>query len=242
MKTVILCGGRGTRAYPLTAEVPKPLLLVGGQPVLRHVMDIYAGQGWTEFVLAAGYRADLVAEFAEELPADWAVEVVNTGEDTNTGGRVARVRDRVGDSFFLTYGDGVADIDLTALAQFHHGHPGAATVTTVPLPSPYGTLVRDDAGRVREFREKPRLRDHWINAGFMAMDARAFDWWAGEDLERDVLPALGGAGELFAYVHEGFWRSMDTHKDALELTALCGSSDDEEGGRPPWKRFATPAS
>ena len=237
MRTLVLCGGKGTRAHPHTAELPKPLLEVAGQPILRHVLDIYAAQGHTDFVLAAGFRADLVEAFADSLPSDWKVEVVDSGEDTNTGGRVSACRDRLGPTSFVTYGDGVGDVDLDALLAFHHGHAGAATVTTVPLPSQYGTLDVAADGRVERFREKPVLAEHWINAGFFVLDERAFDRWAGDDLERDVLPALGEAGELYAFRHAGFWKSLDTYKDALELTALC-----ETRGAPPWNRFATPAS
>jgi glucose-1-phosphate cytidylyltransferase len=236
MTTVILCGGKGTRAYPHTEDVPKPLLEVAGQPVLRHVMELYAAQGWDRFVLAAGFKAELIWKFANGLPSNWDVEVLDTGEDTNTGGRILRCRDHVGDSFFATYADGLADIDLDALARFHGSHAGAATLTTVALPSQYGTLDCDDDGRVRNFREKPILPDHWINGGFFVFDKRVFDSWEGEDLERDVLPALGNSGELFAYQHRGFWKSMDTYKDALELTKLCA------GGHPPWTRSETHAS
>ncbi len=228
MKTVILCGGKGTRAYPHTVDVPKPLLYVGGRPVLSHVMEIYANQGFREFVLAAGYKRELIENFAISADAAWNVEVVDTGEETNTGGRVARVADRLGDTFFVTYADGLGDVDLGALLEFHHGHDGCATLTTVPLPSQYGTLAIRGDGRIEDFREKPRLPDHPINAGFFVFDRRAFDFWAGEDLERDVLPALGAAGELYAYSHGGFWKSMDTHKDSRELSALF------ENGRGPW--------
>jgi len=228
MQTVILCGGKGTRAYPHTLEVPKPLLEVAGEPVLRHLMGIYAAHGFTDFVLAAGYKQELLGSFAAGLPASWKVEVVDTGEDTNTGGRVARCRGLLADTFFLTYADGLGDVDLPRLLEFHLRHPGCATLTTVPLPSQYGTIEIGDSGRVAAFAEKPRLIDHCINAGFFVVDQRAFDWWAGEDLERDVLPALGAAGELYAYRHDGFWRSLDTYKDALELGALCVP------GPPPW--------
>jgi glucose-1-phosphate cytidylyltransferase len=184
--TVILCGGKGTRAYPHTVEVPKPLLEVASQPVLRHVMELYAGQGYSRFVLAAGFKQELIREFARDLPPSWDVEVVDTGEDTNTGGRILRCRDYVEDTFFATYADGLADIDLEALARFHGSHAGAATLTTVPLPSQYGTLDCDGDGRVRNFREKPVLPDHWINAGFFVFDTAVFDGWEGEDLEREV--------------------------------------------------------
>jgi glucose-1-phosphate cytidylyltransferase len=236
LTTVILCGGKGTRAYPHTTEVPKPLLEVAGRPILRHVMEIYADQGCRSFVLSAGFKADLIRSFAGELPADWEVEVVDTGLDTNTGGRVRAVADRVGDVFFATYSDGLGDVDLGALLGFHRSHPGAATLTTVPLPSQYGTIEREADGRVAGFREKPILPDHWINGGFFVFDRRVFDLWRGDDLEREVLPSLGEAGELYAYAHAGFWRSMDTYKDALDLSALASS------GRAPWVRSATRAS
>jgi glucose-1-phosphate cytidylyltransferase len=230
MRTVILCGGKGTRAYPHPVEVPKPLLEVGDRPVLFHLMEIYAQQGFTDFVLAAGYKLPLIEAFAAELPGAWKVEVADTGTDTNTGGRVRQLADVVGDDFFLTYADGLGNVDLQRLLAFHRSHPGAATLTTVPLPSQYGTLDVDDRSRVHRFMEKPRLPDHLINAGFFVMDHRAFDMWPepGEDLERDVLPALGGRDELFAFRHGGFWKSMDTYKDAVELGTLCAD------GPGPW--------
>src|SRR4051812_6608242 len=180
--TVILCGGKGTRAYPHTVDVPKPLLEVAGRPVLQHVMEVYAAQGFQRFVLAAGFKAELIWKFANGLPSSWDVEVLDTGEETNTGGRILRCRDHVEDSFFATYADGLADIDLEALARFHASHGGLATLTTVPLPSQYGTLDCDDDGRVRNFREKPLLPDHWINGGFFVFDKAGFDGWEGEDL------------------------------------------------------------
>jgi glucose-1-phosphate cytidylyltransferase len=234
IRTLILCGGKGTRAYPHTVTLPKPLLEVGDVPVLRHVMEIYARQGLTDFILAAGFKHEAIAEYARTLPADWSVEVVDTGEDTNTGGRVLACRGLVGETFHLTYADGLGDVDLNALLTFHRGHDGSATVTTVPLPSQYGTIEASGNGRVERFREKPQLPDHWINAGFMVVEQGAFDHWAGDDLEKEALPALAASGELYAYRHQGFWKSMDTYKDALELSALC-----VEGGEP-WLGFGTP--
>ena len=242
VKAVILCGGKGTRAYPHTVDLPKPLLEVAGRPILQHVMEIYAGHGLTSFVLAAGFRTDLIVDFAGTLPSTWDVEVVDTGENTNTGGRVARCAPLLDDVFFLTYGDGLGDVDLEATLAFHRGHGGAATVTVVPLPSQYGTIECDPESRVVEFKEKPVLRDHWINAGFFVMDATVFDHGWGEDLERDALPALGAAGQLYAYRHEGFWKSMDTYKDALELTTLYERSERDRDGRPPWQRSKAVAS
>jgi glucose-1-phosphate cytidylyltransferase len=221
VRTVVLCGGKGTRALPSTASVPKPLLEVGDRPLLRHVLDVFAAQGRTDFVLAAGYRADMVEDFASTLPASWQVEVHDTGADTGTGGRVHRVRDVVGDRFLCTYGDGLADVDLDALVAFHDAHGRAATVTTVPLRSPYGTVDADAEGRVVRFAEKPVLAEHRVNGGFFVFERRALDAWAGDDLEREVLPALAERGELHAFRHDGFWRSADTFKEIQELAALC---------------------
>lgn len=229
MKTLILCGGKGTRAYPRTLEVPKPLMEVAGQPILAHVMEIYARQGFRDFVLAAGFKIDLIREFAAQVDPEWNVEVVDTGEDTNTGGRVARCAPLMGERYFVTYADGLGDVDLHALAEYHASHGGSATITVVPLPSQYGTVECDASDRVTHFLEKPRLPDHWINAGFFVLDDTASKWLDGEDFEREVMPELAGVGELFAYRHQGFWKSMDTYKDALELTALC------ESGAPPWR-------
>jgi glucose-1-phosphate cytidylyltransferase len=220
MQTVILCGGTGTRAYPHTLELPKPLMQVGDRPILLHLMQIYARQGFDRFVLSAGYRADLVANFAAELEAGWQVEVIDTGEHTGTAGRIIGCAPVLGHTFLATYGDGLGSINVKALLEFHSSHPGAMTVTAVPLPSPYGTLEWDEAGRVRRFIEKPRLSDHWIS----------------DDLEREVLPALAAAEELFVYRHHGFWRSMDTYKDALELSALCLKGDG------PWTNLWEPGS
>jgi glucose-1-phosphate cytidylyltransferase len=230
VRVLILCGGKGTRAYPHTLEVPKPLMQVGEEPILRHVMEIYARQGYRDFVLAAGYRADLIEEFAAGLPSDWRTNVVDTGEDTGTGGRVLACAGLLGPTFMVTYGDGLGSVDLGALVAFHRGHHRAMTVTGVPLPSPYGTMEWDESGRVHRFLEKPRLYDHWINAGFCVLEHRVFEQWSGDDLEREVLPALAADGELYVYRHTGFWRSMDTYKDALELSELCRE------GEEPWTK------
>lgn len=238
--TVILCGGRGTRAYPHTAEIPKPLMDVDGRPVLRHVMDIYAAQGHTTFVLAAGFKADAVVEYATTLPADWNVEVVDTGEDANKGDRVRAVLDLAGETFFLTYGDGVGNVDLSALTRFHGTHGGDATITVVPLPVQYGTLELGDAGRVDGFHEKPKLAGHWINAGFMVVSAAVVRGTSG-DLEDDVFPALSSAGRLYAHRHEGFWKSMDTYKDAIDLAAIAEKSR-QTNGTLPWLKSLTRAS
>ena len=232
LDVVILCGGRGTRAHPDTVDIPKPLLPIGDVPILDHVMGLFAAQGHRRFLLAAGYRAELVEERYASPPAGWEVVVVDTGLDTETGERIRRMGPHLrGTTFFATYADGLADIDLTALLAFHRQSGGLATVTTVPLPSQYGTLEIDGDGRVVDFQEKPRLHDHWINAGFFALEPGVFDHWEGEVLEREVMPALGRAGVLFAYRHRGFWKSMDTFKDRQELVAMVDS------GEVPWARW-----
>jgi len=218
--TVILCGGRGTRAYPLTEEFPKPLLTVGEVPLVEHVIGIYGRRGYTRFVLALGYLGDRIVDELGRRELPWSIDFVDTGVDTLSGERLRRCTSYVGDTFFATYADGFADIDLDALLAMHRGHGDAATVTTVPLPSPYGTLDIDGDHRVRAFREKPRLAEHWINAGLFVLRGELFDRHRGADLERNVLPSLASADELRAFRHVGFWRSCDTYKDVQELEAI----------------------
>jgi glucose-1-phosphate cytidylyltransferase len=229
---VILCGGRGTRAWPLTQDAPKPLLPVGDRPVIEHLLEIYLRQGVRRFVLATGYLGGMLEEWAAraDLSGDVTIDCVDTGDDSATGERVLRCADHVGSTFFVTYGDGLGNVDLTALlaAQVRDGI--LATVTTVPLPSQYGTVHLAEDDRVLGFSEKPVLPDHWINAGFFAFDRAVFDDWPGPDLERDVLPALASSGRLQAYRHPGFWKSMDTQKDVAEIGRLA-----TEGGCP-WLR------
>lgn len=210
------------------------MLEVAGQPVLRHVMEIYAAQQVTRFVLAAGYRRDIIEDWVPTLPREWQVDVVDTGDEADTGERVASCLDRVDDTFFATYGDGVGNVDVLASLRQHEASGAGATVTVVPLPSPYGTMDLDDNGRVHRFREKPQLADHLINAGFFVMQRAAVAGvaGAGPSLERDMLPALAEQDQLFGYRHNGFWRSMDTHKDVIELDRLAR----EEGI--PWMNLA----
>lgn len=234
MRTVILCGGRGTRAWPATAEIPKPMLEIGARPVVQHVMETYARQGFTDFVLATGYKGDVISAWARTLTGEWQVECLDTGDESDTGERLRACAEHIGAPFLATYGDGLGNVDVRAVMRRHLEHDGTATVTVVPLPSQYGTIDSDETGRVTAFREKPVLRDHWINAGFMAFDPEAVTDTPGTSLERDVLPALGAAGALYAYRHDGFWKSMDTHKDVVELNVLAN----EEGH--PW--LAVPTS
>jgi glucose-1-phosphate cytidylyltransferase len=232
MKVLILCGGRGSRAHPLTAETPKPLLTVHDRPLLLHIMEVFAGQGFDDFVLSAGWRSHRIAQFAAELDRGWRVEVVDTGEGTGTAGRIERCRSRLGDRFLATYGDGLANVDLGLLLALHETRARAATMTVVPYRSTYGLVELGPGDEARAVVEKPQLADRWVNGGFFVFDARVFDRWSGTDLERQVLPALAAAGQLTAYRHTGFWRSVDTHKDVVELATLLAASKVPVGAEP----------
>jgi glucose-1-phosphate cytidylyltransferase len=206
------------------------MMPINGTPILVHLMRIYADQGFTRFILAAGYRKEMLIDYFDGRFPDWQVDIVDTGEDVDTGERIARCAARAGGRFFATYGDGLGDIALSALLAEHERSGALATLTTVPLRSQYGLLVFDETtSRVQRFEEKPLIRDYWINAGFFVFDRDVFDFWEGANLERDVLPALARGRRLGVYKHEGFWKSMDTSKDQQEMENLCLN------GSPPWK-------
>ncbi|HEX2680761.1 MAG TPA: sugar phosphate nucleotidyltransferase, partial [Candidatus Dormibacteraeota bacterium] len=219
MKVVILCGGQGTRAYPYTKRIPKALMPVAGAPIVEQVMRIYAYHGYDQFILAVGYLKEDIARYFRRR-REWCVECVDTGDTTDTGGRLKRCLDRVGERFHATYCDGLGDVDVRAVADFHTAHGGAGTVTAAPLRSQYGILHSDDEDRIVEFVEKPVLREYWINAGFFVFNRDEVASIDGENLERDILPELARRGQLRVYRHHGFWRSMDTHKDQQELHGL----------------------
>jgi glucose-1-phosphate cytidylyltransferase len=229
---VILCGGRGTRLQERTAEIPKALVEIGGRPILWHVIQIYAAQGFRRFLLLVGYRGELIWRFAadSEWPDGVEVECVDTGADTPTGGRLARVRERLGaGTFCATYADGLADIDLAAALDFHRGHGEAATMTVVRPQLQFGVAELDGAGRISGFVEKPRF-EGWINGGFFCFEPAALDYISEDSvLEGEPLERLAADGRLRAYRHEGFWDCMDTYKDAVVLNDLWA-----EGGAP-WK-------
>jgi glucose-1-phosphate cytidylyltransferase len=228
----ILCGGRGTRLQEQTHAIPKALVEIGAKPILWHVIRIYASQGHRRFLLLTGYLGDQISDFAvaEPWPEPVEIECVDTGLDTQTGGRVAAVANRLAAGrFCLTYADGVADIDLSAQAA-HHDRSGAdATMTVVQPQSQWGLAVIDDSERITGFHEKPRL-DYWINGGFFVCEPSFLDSIEADSvLEREPLERVAAAGHLGAYRHHGFWDCMDTYKDAVTLNDLWSS------GRAPWQ-------
>jgi glucose-1-phosphate cytidylyltransferase len=232
---VILCGGRGTRLQEHTQSIPKPMVEIGGRPILWHVLQIFLAQGFRHFLLLTGYRGDQVAAFAHSAawPEDARIECLATGEDTPTGGRLHQAGEALGGrAFCLAYGDGVADIDLTALLAAHAEHGAPATMTVVRPPLPFGVAHLNGDGVVRGFSEKPRS-EHWINGGFFCFEPAVLDLLTPDCvLERGPLERLAVAGDLRAFRHEGFWDCMDTYKDAVALNDLWAAD------AAPWKLWA----
>jgi glucose-1-phosphate cytidylyltransferase len=228
MEVVILCGGKGTRSYPFTDVFPKAMMPIGGTPILVHLMRIFARQNVTRFVLAAGHRQEMLRDYFTGRFNHWKVDVVDTGEDTDTADRVRRCEPYLSETFLATYGDGLGNINLTELLSTHRRNGGLATVTSVPLRSQYGTIHFSNDRQVLNFQEKPVIRDYWINAGFFVFERRCFEYWEGQNLEGQVLPHLAKLGLLYTHLHEGFWKSMDTSKDQQEMEAIYKSDE------PPW--------
>jgi len=230
---VILCGGRGTRLQERTREIPKPLVEIGGEPIVGHVIRLYAAQGFEQFLLATGYKGELISAYAREArwPRDVHVRCVDTGENTPTGGRISLLQETLERerTFCATYADGVADIDLGALLSSHREHGALATMTVVRPALQFGVTELDRDGRVTRFREKPRS-EQWVNGGFFCFQRGALERIAPESvLEREPLQRLAADGELRAFRHEGFWECMDTYKDAVALNDLWAT------GNAPWK-------
>ncbi len=230
---LILCGGRGTRLQEKTVDIPKPLVEIGGKPIVWHVVQLYAVQGFRRFVLLCGYKGELMEQWAaaQDWPDGVSVECLDTGLDTQTGGRIHRAAGLIGDSAFAaTYADGVADIDLGALMSFHAEHGALASMTVVRPELQFGVTVIDGENTVTGFHEKPRS-EHWINGGFFLFEPGALDYLSGDTtvLEREPLEGLAADGQLRAFRHTGFWDCMDTYKDAITLNDLWA------GGNPPWR-------
>lgn len=229
---VILCGGAGTRLRGHAAPVPKPLVEVGGKPILWHVVKIYAAQGFNEFFLLTGFRGGLIERFAasEPWPDPVAVHCLNTGRDTPTGGRLRQACEVLeAETVCVTYADGVADIDLLGLLSQHRARGALATMTVVQPQLPFGVAELNGDGQVLSFSEKPRT-ENWINGGFFCFERRVLEALQPDSvLEAGLLRELAHAGALRAFRHYGFWRCMDTYKDALSLNQLWSA------GNAPWK-------
>jgi len=253
MKVAILAGGLGSRLQEETSIRPKPMVEIGGKPILWHILNIYSAHGFNEFVVALGYKGEFVKDYFLNFYAlnndltvdlssgaaqvhrgnqpDWKVQLVDTGAATQTGGRVKRLRHHLDSgTFLLTYGDGVADLDIRKLVEFHRAHGKLATVTAVRPPSRFGSFILD-GNRITKFEEKPQTGEGWINGGFFVLEPGVFDLIEGDDTlwERGPMEKLAAAGELMAFRHEGFWQAMDTLRERRVLEELWAS------GKPPWK-------
>jgi glucose-1-phosphate cytidylyltransferase len=254
VKAVILAGGFGSRLSEESVLRPKPMVEIGGRPILWHIMNIYGARGVQEFIIALGYRAEVIKQYFLNFCAnncdlsidigsgkttvhdgalpDWRVHLVDTGLYTQTGGRLKRLRPwlEADDVFMFTYGDGVADVDVAGLLAFHRSHGKLATVTTVRSPERFGRLAFE-GDRVLDFYEKPETGEGWINGGFFVLSPRVIDYIAGDDTpwERDPIQRLAQNGQLMGYRHHGFWSCMDTLKEKNLLEDLWIS------GNAPWK-------
>ncbi len=254
MKVIILAGGLGTRLQEETSVKPKPMVEIGGQPILWHIMNGYAAHGFNEFIVALGYKSEVIKnyflnfhDFRKDLTIDlhdgridahsgetenWTVHLIDTGTNTQTGGRLKRLAKWVGDgTFMMTYGDGVGDIDIKALVAQHCRLGKLATVTAVHPPSRFGELVISEDHQVSRFDEKPQTGQGWINGGFFVLEPQVLDY-IGDDAvpwEREPLQRLAAEGQLTAYEHNGFWQCMDTLRDVQLLEKLWTD------GNAPWK-------
>ena len=253
MKVVILAGGLGTRLSEETVTRPKPMVEIGGKPILWHIMNIYSEHGFNEFVIALGYKGEVIKEYflnyynfqsdltislktgdvkaSKNCYRDWIVHLVDTGHNTMTGGRLFRLKDRLKDeAFMLTYGDGVINVDIKKLVDFHKSHGKIATITAARPSARFGGM-KFNGNKVVEFTEKPQSGEGWINGGFFVFEPKFFDYLHGDAsiLEREPLENLTKEGELMAYKHEGFWQCMDTPRDKQLLEKMWDS------GKAPWK-------
>jgi len=256
MKVVLLAGGLGTRLSEETDVRPKPMVEIGGRPILWHIMKYYSSFGCTDFVVCLGYKGYMIKEYfanyflhEADVTIDlssnglevhqhnsepWKVTLVDTGSATMTGGRIKRVRRYIGDeTFMLTYGDGIGDVPIDSLIDFHRRHGRSATLTAVQPFGRFGALAIGDTERVESFVEKPRGDGSWVNAGFFVLEPRVIDLIEGDQTtwEKEPLEKLANSGELFAYKHRGFWRPMDTLRDKQELEKIWSE------GRAAWQSW-----
>lgn len=254
MKVVILAGGFGTRLSEETVNIPKPMVEIGGKPILWHIMKIYSHYGYNDFIICLGYKGYIIKEYfmnyfmhMSDITVDlsnggikvhnskaenWRVTLVDTGLDTMTGGRIKRIKDHLdGERFMLTYGDGVGDVNINSLVKFHESHGKLATMTAVQPSGRFGALRINDDKKVESFVEKPAGDGAWINGGFFVLEPQVIDYIKDDNTiwEREPLENLTKESQLFAYKHEGFWKPMDTLRDKIELEKLWSTKE------APWK-------
>ncbi|HJN02589.1 MAG: glucose-1-phosphate cytidylyltransferase [Nitrospinota bacterium] len=254
LKVVILAGGRGTRISEESVAKPKPMIEIGGKPILWHIMKSYSSFGFNEFIICLGFKGYIIKEYFanyylhmndvtidikkndckihQNLAEPWKVTLIDTGEDTMTGGRIKRIKKYVGDEpFMLTYGDGVSDIDISKLLAFHEGHGKYATVTATQPPGRFGAMDIDAKGKVLRFQEKASGNSGWINGGFMILQSEIFNYLEKDQtiFEKDPLENLAKDNQLIAYKYTGFWHPMDTMRDKIYLESLWIA------GKAPWK-------
>lgn len=225
MKTIILCGGMGTRMKEETEFKPKPLVGVGNQPILWHIMKLYQHHGFNKFILALGYKGDMIREYFAKTPHDFAVNLIDTGLESLTGERMHRVKHLIGgDEFMVTYGDGVSDIDVKKLVEFHRAQGTIGTIAGVHPHSKYGLIVSDkETNLVTGFSQKPLLHD-FVNGGFMVFNKNAFDYFDRGNIMEDAFPKLARDKQLSVYEHKGFWKAMDTYREMEELNELWNTT------------------
>lgn len=230
MEVVILCGGKGTRLSEYTQSIPKPMIEVGKKPILMHLMEFYASYGHKDFILCLGYKGEKIREFFKNNK-DWKIEFADTGEDSNKAERLTKVKDRIkGHTFLVSYGDDLCDVNLDELIRFHNKKNKIVTLTAVPLISPFGVIELSKSNEVINFKEKPKLA-HFMNGGFFVMKKDIFNYIKpGYDLEKEAFEELAKKKQIAAFRHEGFWKSMNTLKDAIELNEIY------ERGNAPWIR------
>ena len=230
MRAIILAGGLGTRLSEETADKPKPMVEIAGKPMLWHIMNIYARQGVTQFVIATGYKGEVIHDWIDTIQEDWEVNAVDTGLNTQTGGRIAECMRGISDEKILaTYGDGLANVDISKLLRFHESNQTLATITAVRPPARFGVLHSQN-GIVTHFGEKSQADSGWINGGFFVLNRKVKDYIQSleEPLETGAIPRLVNLGQLSAFHHSGFWQPMDTLRERNELDALARQHT------PPW--------
>ena len=227
MKVIILAGGFGTRLSEYTNTIPKPMIQVGNKPILHHIMQFYANFGHTDFYVALGYKGEVIKKYFSNIDSDWNINLIDTGSNSMMGGRVKRLQKIIGkETFMLTYGDGLSDININNLISFHKNHRKMVTISAVRPPARFGALKLKDS-EVVSFKEKSQLTESWINGGFFVMEPNFFEMLSSDEtvLEKEPLEKAASAKELIAFRHEGFWQCMDHKLDKDLLDEMCSKKE-----------------